>query len=149
MGGIIEAVGRLLLIVVAAALAGSLGCGPPPKDPSVVAFESLFRAMARGDAEQVHGLLGPDSRRALAEGVGLAPDAGGEAVTARLVVRPGWTFIVDRSHRARLDPARSTEERRVVIGSLSGRLQAVPVVRVGSGWRVELVHARPEPVADG
>lgn len=147
-GGIITAVGRLSLrFAVAVALLGSSGCGPPPKDPAVVAFEGLFAAMARGDAERVHALLGPASRRALAEGVGLAADAEGEAVAERLAVRPGWTFIVDRSHRARLDPARGTADRRVVIGSLAGRLQAVPVVRVGESWRVELIEARPEPEA--
>ncbi len=114
----------------------------------MIAFEGLFAAMARGDAERVHALLGPASRQALAEGVGLAPDADGSAVAERLAVRPGWTFIVDRSHRARVDPARALAERRIVIGSLAGRLQAVPVIRVGESWRVELVEARPKPDAD-
>ncbi len=105
--------------------------------------------MARGDAERVHALLGPESRAALAAGVGLALGAEAEAVAERLVVRPGWTFIVDRSHRARLDESRSTDDRRIVIGSLSGRPQAIPVVRTADGWRVELVEARPVPNADG
>lgn len=140
--------GRLIFsFAVAVSLAGSFGCGPPPKDPAVAAFEALFGAMARGDAEGVHRLLGPVSREAIAVGVGLSPEAEAEAVVERLAVRPGWTFIVDRGRRARLDPARSGETRRVVIGSVSGRLQAVPVVEVGGSWRVELVEARPEPVA--
>ena len=115
----------------------------------MLAFEGLFGAMARGDAERVYALLGPESRGAIATGVGLAPDAADAAVVERMAVRPGWTFIVDRSHRPRLDEARSTDARRVVIGSLSGRLQAIPVVRVDGGWRVELIEARPEASADG
>lgn len=137
------------MFAVTVLVAGSLGCGPPPKDPAVAAFEGLFGAMARGDAERVYALLGPESRAALSAGVGLAADADDAAVAERLVVRPGWTFIVDRGHRPRLDDARSTDDRRIVIGSLSGRVQAIPVVRVGDGWKVELVLARPAPEAGG
>jgi len=119
-----------------------------PALSAVLAFEGLFGAMARGESQEVYGLLGPESRAALAAGVGVDAEAGAEAVAERLVVRPGWTFVVDRSQRARIDERRSTDGRRIVIGSLSGRLQAIPVVRVGDDWRVELVEARPEPSAD-
>lgn len=141
---------RLFAILgVAALAAGAPGCGPPPKDPAVAAFEGLFLALARGDAAQVHALLGPASRAELSTALGLTGEPGSEAVAERLAVRPGWTFIVDRSRRARLDEARSTADRRVVLGPIAGDTFAVPVVRVDGEWRVELLEARPTPGAGG
>lgn len=117
------------------------GCGPPPKDPAVVAYEQLYRALARGESARAVELLTASSVRSLAEGLGLPGDSAADAVAERLALRPGWTFLVDLPQQAKIDPMRSDAARRVVVGPLGGARWAFPVVEVDGAWRVDLFAA--------
>lgn len=127
-----------LLLALTATLAG---CGPPPDDPAVVAYEQLYRAFARADAPRAVELMTADSVRSLAERLGLPADSAPDAVAERLALRPGWTFLVDLPQQAKVDPMRSDASRRVVVGPLSGARWAFPVVEVDGAWRVDLFAA--------
>lgn len=136
----------LRLVVVLASVLSTLlctACAPPPKDPAVVAAEALFRALVQSDDARVIELVGPQTRAALAAGVGLAADADPTALADALAVRPGWSFTVDRTQTVRLadpdDAAHAT--RRRVIAAYADRTWTVPVVAVDGDWRVELVDA--------
>ena len=102
----------------------------------------LFVAMARGDADRVFGLLGPESRRALSEGVGLDGDAERDAVIDRLAVRPGWSFIVDRSQRAR---RRYTGSMRRLLMLLTAAVLAFSTVDPESFQDVPVLAASGTP----
>ncbi len=127
------------------------GCGPPPKDPALVAYERFLGALRARSAAAVWRALSPDSQRQLATRLGLAPDAAEAAVLEVLGVRPGWGFELDLPQRARLDEAVTTADRRVVVGPLGGRARRIPLVQVEGAWRVDLFAstASVTPTAPG
>lgn len=131
----------LLAFVVATALTG---CGPPRKDPAILAYEQFVAAVRQGRAESVWLLLAPASRAALGARLGLSPDAPIGEVRERLAVRPGAELELDFPRRARLDPAVAEADRRVVVAPLGGRDVRLAIVRVEGEWRIDLVE-----VADG
>ncbi|MCA9538833.1 MAG: hypothetical protein KC620_08090 [Myxococcales bacterium] len=134
----------LLLICFAVGLPG---CGPPQKDPAVIAYEQLHSAVRRGDAEAFVELLGPASRKTLADRVGASPDDTA-ALAKRVGVRPDWAILDDLPRRARVEPVEGDATRRVVTGPIGGMDAAIPVVLVDGAWRVELFEARRiEPAA--
>lgn len=118
-----------------------LGCGPPPKDPAVAAYEQLERAIRSADAELLWATVTPASQDLLREKLALGPDADAEAVSERLGVRAGWPFELAMPRPARLDPAKSSAERRIVVAPYGVGEWRVPVERVGDGWRVDLTEA--------
>ncbi|MCB9524315.1 MAG: hypothetical protein H6702_13225 [Myxococcales bacterium] len=133
---------RRVVIVIGLCVA-AVGCGPPPKDPAVVAYEQFVAALRGRDPLRVWQGLAPDSQARLAELLGLPKAPSVEAVQARLGVRPGWGFELDLPQQARLDPAGSDELRRVVVGPLAGAPRRIPMIRVGDTWRVDLFAAAP------
>lgn len=132
---------RAIVLALLAAASTVVGCAPPPRDPAVVAYEGLFDALVRGDAVRSWGLLGPRTRAALADDLGLGPDAALDAIGERFAVRPGWTFTVDQAHRARLAGEPVEGRDRVVIAALADQSWSIPVVAVDGNWRVELLDA--------
>jgi hypothetical protein len=127
--------------------AGLTGCGPPRKDPAIVAYEQFVAAVRQGRADAVWALLAPRSRDVLSQKLGLAPDAAVDAVRDRLAVRPGAELELDFPRKARIDTDLSSEDRHVVIAPLAGREVRLAVVRVGDEWRVDLFA--PPGSADG
>ncbi len=128
--------------LITAIVAGLAGCGPPPKDPALEAYEQLFAALREARTDDVWALLSPASQKTLAARMQLdaqAPDA----VRDRLDVRPGWQFEVDRLRRPTIDPDDRGGSRRVVVGRLAGSAWRVPVVLVEGAWRVDLLGAHP------
>ncbi len=118
--------------------AGLAGCGPPRKDPAIVAYEQFVAAVRAGRADAVWTLLAPRSREVLTQKLGLAPDAAADVVRERLAVRPGAELELDFPRKARIDVALSSEDRHVVIAPLAGREVRLSVVRVGGDWRIDL-----------
>lgn len=146
--GIIGAVlSRLLLLLLG--LGACVACGPPPRDPAVDAYERFAAALREGRSDEVHALLSPASQQTLATRMQLPPGSAGEAVRARLAVRPGWTFEVHRGVRPRLEAGEQAAARRVVRAPLAGREWRVPMVQVEGDWRVDLFGAQPVPPAEG
>lgn len=133
----------LLAALLCLSSAGLGGCGPPPKDPAVVAYEQLVGAVRRGDAAALWAVLTPQSREALARRLGVAPDE--KAVLEHLGVRPGWQFELDLPERARV--VESGADRRVVRGPLAGRAWDLVVVNVDGAWRIDLFASEPAPDA--
>lgn len=146
--GIIGAVlSRLTLALLG--LVALTACGPPPRDPAVEAYERFAAALREGRSDDVHASLSPSSQQTLATRMQLPPGSTGDAVRARLAVRPGWTFEVHRGLRPRLEAGEQAAARRVVRAPLAGRVWRVPMVQVEGDWRVDLFGAQPVPDADG
>lgn len=130
-----------------ALLLSAVGCGPPPKDPAVQAYEQFVRAIRGRQGVLVWRMLSPSSQRALALRLGVKSDADPNEIDRLLGLRPGWQFELDLPQQARLDPAKQDADRRVVVGPLGGRTLQIPVVRVDGAWRVDLFAATPAPDA--
>lgn len=122
-----------------------LGCGAPPKDPAVTAYQRFVAAVRAGSGPHVWRSLTPESQRRLAELVGV-PGAEEDAVLERLAVRPGWPFELDLPRKGRSVDG-GTAEVRVVRGKLGDRTWALRVVKVGEDWRIDLFGS--QPVEDG
>jgi hypothetical protein len=126
-------------LITATALALALSaCGPPRKDPAVVACEQFVAAVRQGRADAVWKILAPHSREVLAGRLGVSPDAAAEEVEAYLGVRPGAELELDLPRQVRLIPDQTTEDRRVVLAPLGDHEVRLSVVLVGGEWRVDL-----------
>ncbi len=118
-----------------------LGCGAPPKDPAVTAYQRFVAAVRAGSGPHVYRALTPKSQERLAELVGV-PGGDEKAVLERLAVRPGWAFELDLPRKGRSVDA-GTEEARVVRGKLGDKTWALRVVKVGEAWKIDLFGSKP------
>jgi len=124
-----------------------LGCGAPPPDPAIVAYRQMFAALGRADATQFVSTLAPPSLDRLKLKLGLAVTVTESELLERLDLRPGATFEVDLPRDAVVVEGRDNPRRRVVQGPVDGAVWRIPVLKVGTGWRVDLFGAEKGPAA--
>ena len=120
----------------------SVGC-KRSEDPAVQAFQQVVHALRIGDAQLFWRNLAPASQRALAEQVDLAPVGAGNtidehAVIGRLLLRPGWELEFDLLVKPRRDPNQTTPDRCVLLVRADRREWRIPMVRIDTGWRMDL-----------
>lgn len=133
----------LLNFLVWSAFAALAGCGAPPKDPAVQAYERFVAAIRAGSGPHVWRALTPDSQRQLAALLDVAADDE-KAVLEKLAVRPGWPFELDLPRKGRPIDGGSAEVRHVG-GTLGERSWTLRVVKVKTAWRIDLFGSRADP----
>ncbi|MFN3198042.1 MAG: hypothetical protein ACE366_06460 [Bradymonadia bacterium] len=119
----------------------TVGCGPPPEDPAITAYQQFNAAIRGGRADRLAALLTTDSRKALAQQLGLPADASVEVVAESLVIRSGWRQELAISDKPQIDAEASTETRRVVVVKAGEQvLKRIALVKEGEAWKVDLAE---------
>lgn len=124
------------LVLAAVTLAGTLS-GCTRSSPEAV-VRALATAARQGDRAQVESLLGPETRRRVADQSRVASDqAGRRRLTPMDLLAVGWAPMIEEIDDVR-ELERSTDHAVLELVGKRGTRQNVEVVKLRGAWLVEL-----------
>ena len=119
----------------------ALGCGPPPKTESMLAYEQFIRAVYSNDMSSVIAQITPESQKRLRKQLN-AVGADDESLASRMGVALGWEFERMSGRLTKLVRNRSDASRQVLSTDIGGRPWHIVMKNTAGGWKVALFESK-------